>query len=70
MTKALKVVIQLDECAKVGESSNFAAHNVAGFVFINEAVPGVRLQILDRKRKAPVLSIDARYYCVDLLALL
>ena len=60
MAQALKVVIQFDECAEVGEAGDLAAHGVALLVRGDKALPSIRLKVFDGERKPTVLRVDAR----------
>ena len=70
MAKTLKIVIELDERAEVGEAGDLAANHVAGLMFGGELLPGVRLEILDGQRQSPVLAVDTGDHRVDLLSFL
>ena len=59
MTQSFEVVAKFDERAEAGESRNLPFNDVARFVRGNKIIPGVRFQILDRKRHSAILGIDA-----------
>src|SRR3979411_2366151 len=70
MTKAFQTVVQLNEGSEVCKAGNLTLHNIAGVMLVNKAIPGVGLEVLNRKRQPPVLCIDARDYGINLLPLL
>src|ERR1700735_3723378 len=70
VAKTLNPFSNLDEGAELRSAQNLAMHEVANTMSCKEALPHVRLQLLDAQREAAVLRLNAENNSLHLFALL
>src|SRR5262249_39366227 len=62
--------LDLDERAKVCEANRAPFDHIAKLMGIEEAIPSVWFEILDRQTQSAAVDVDVGYHRVDLLAFL
>ena len=65
--QAFNAGLEFDEEAEIGQPSDGAANALAGFVFVGDRVPGMRLQLLQAERNALLFGINLQDLGFDLL---
>src|SRR5205085_11436332 len=70
VAEALDALFDLDKGAEVGKAHDLAGHRVADLVRLEEAIPGVRLQVFDRQRQPATFQVDVGDDRVNRLVLL
>src|SRR5215475_9288257 len=70
VAQTFNAVFEFHERAEIGEAGDFAGHQIAEMMGVEKFIPGVRLEVLDRERKAAIFDIDRRDDRFDFLILL
>ncbi len=70
VAEPFQIVAQFDESTEGGKACDSTFHQVSGFVRRHEIVPRIGFQVLNGKRHAPILGIDAGDDGLYLLSLL